>query len=256
MIFTVVVITASVAVLSWLRRRNAARGAAELPDISVPEALHTLARGPRPRRALAARALTEILCGEVQVLEEVLDEAKGAHPEFGGLRSDGRSILSVVLDDLLVKDSFSEAFVDLLLQCTAYDKEWDEADEWNQLVVSAASYLRDQEAAAVRLAKAEVLHRGGVVAAKAALLRKRLQGERTAAADLSEKLAAPGMLSMNTRAYCPVCLTMCPEMVRCPTCRNVGYCSHMHMQEDVRRHGAWCFPVGSDSAGNCTRSRQ
>ncbi|CAE7707202.1 unnamed protein product, partial [Symbiodinium pilosum] len=115
-----------------------------LPDISVPEALYALARAPcRTKRAACARALTSIVAGEVQVLEEILDESQGKHPEFGGVLPDGRGVLSVVLEDLAchtVDDT--EAFADLLLQCTDFDANWDDSDEWNTLTLQAVDYLR------------------------------------------------------------------------------------------------------------------
>jgi len=254
---TAVVVATSIAAYLWWRRRHAegegleggggGGNACTAPDISVPEALHTLAHGPRDRRALAARALTEILCGEVQVLEEVLDEAKGKHPEYGRRRSDGRSILGEVLHSLREVDMYTEAFLDFLLQCTFFDQEWDETDEWNELALEAATYLRDEEAAEQQLKAAEAAPHVPGIRAKLDALRRRLAGERGAAATLSEALAAPGMLSMNTRVFCPVSGNMKAQMVRCPRCNNVGYCTQAHLEEDAARHSYWCdFPAVAD----------
>jgi len=254
---TAVAILVPAALLSLWRRKRArvAIGVGATPDTSVPEALHTLARGPRGQRTLAARALAEIVSGEVQVLEEILDEARGAHPEFGGGRvNDGRTVLGVVLDDLAGADDCAEAAAELLLQMTHYDTEWDDTDEWNELAMAAVAYLRDEEAAEAKLTRALAEQGksadgvGTAVASKAAVLRRRLRGERNAAApedgaDSFRAPAAPGMLSMNTRAFCPVCLTRGPNMVRCPQCCNVGYCSTAHLREDAKRHRAWCYSL-------------
>ena len=35
----------------------------------------------------------------------------------------------------------------------------------------------------------------------------------------------PVPIRMSTLARCPVCMTMRADLVRCPRCRNVGYCS-------------------------------
>lgn len=191
--------------------------------------------------------MTEILNGEVQVLEEVLDEAREKHPEYGIRREDGRTVLSMVIDGLAERgaaanDAEAEAFVDLLLQCSFFDPEWDETDEWNEMALEAVAHLRDVEGAEERLARAEKLHAGGAVGSKVAVLRQRLRGDRVAkAAPAGESLATPGMLSMNTRVSCPVCMSMKEEPVRCPRCRNVGYCCIDHLRVDAKRHGAWCF---------------
>mmetsp|Transcript_81876 Transcript_81876/g.213587 ORF Transcript_81876/g.213587 Transcript_81876/m.213587 type:complete len:274 (+) Transcript_81876:60-881(+) len=258
---TSLAVAASSAALLWLHRRRLRRdlddaegegvgegggfAAGSLPDTSVPEALHTMLHGPRLSRARAARALTEILSGEVQVLEEVLDEARGTHSEFGGgRRSDGHTLLTLALEDLAQGDADAEAFADFLLQCTNYDAEWDESDEWNQMALSAVKFLREREGAEARLVQAVQALAGGPLGAKASVLHRRMKGERVASPELGESSDTPGMLSMNTRAYCPVCLKMCQEMVRCPRCRNVGYCTTEHMAEDAGRHRAWCFSRG------------
>lgn len=242
----------AVAVYAWWKRRQAATSSetkvCSAPDISVPEALHTLVHGPRDRAALAARALTDILCGEVQVLEEVLDEAKGKHLEYGRRRSDGRSIFAVALHALLQEDELAEAFIDFLLQCTYFDKEWDETDEWNELALETVAYLRDTEAADAKLEEVLTVQQDGLVRVKSIALRKRLAGERLDAPPLSEDIVGPGMLSMNTRVCCPVCLTMAPEMVRCQHCNNVSYFTQAHLEEDAARHGFWCDFQGSRSS--------
>eukprot|EP00933_Yihiella_yeosuensis_P068390 TRINITY_DN7396_c1_g1_i1.p1 TRINITY_DN7396_c1_g1~~TRINITY_DN7396_c1_g1_i1.p1 ORF type:complete len:260 (+),score=58.31 TRINITY_DN7396_c1_g1_i1:103-882(+) len=237
------VFSASAAFLLWRRRRQDSN-ASSLPDTSVPEALHTLARGePRSLRAAAARAIAAIMNGEVQVLEEVLDEEEGKHPEFGGRLPDGRGVLGVVLDDLASgggSECEQEAFADLLLQCTYFDSEWDETDEWNELALRAVSYLQKTLKAEARVAAAEK-NCSGPAAIKASVLRRRLQGDRKTTIGASEDGDTPGMLSMNTRVTCPVCMTMKPDMLRCPRCRNVGYCCAEHMRQDAERHSCWCF---------------
>ncbi|CAL1156029.1 unnamed protein product [Cladocopium goreaui] len=224
----------------WLKRRSTV-----LPDVSVPEATMAFGRGKeRFKRAACARALCSIINGEVQVLEEVLDESQGKHPEFGGVLPDGRGLLSVTLDDLAATGpaSETEAFADLLLACTAFDAAWDETDEWNALTMKVVKHLKDDLHALDRIAVLERQAAGSVLQ-KAAVLRQRLHGDRTMKPESlegSECLDVPMMLSMNTRVQCPVCMTMRTDLVRCPTCRNVGYCSARHLQADVDRHQFWC----------------
>mmetsp|Transcript_32392 Transcript_32392/g.60993 ORF Transcript_32392/g.60993 Transcript_32392/m.60993 type:complete len:257 (+) Transcript_32392:27-797(+) len=223
-------------------KRSAATTA--LPDISVPEALYAMARARNRRiRAACARALTGIMSGEVQVLEEILDESKGRHPEFGGHLPGGRGVLSVVLEDLSCNEDCAEdteAFADLLLQCTAFDVNWDETDEWNQLTLQAMEYLRKDLKAEQFLLVAERSN-SAAVSRKVSVLRRRLGGQWTADAPPgSENSDVPGMLSMNTRVQCPVCMTMQADLLRCPTCRNVGYCCAQHLQDDGVRHRYWC----------------
>eukprot|EP00927_Polykrikos_kofoidii_P062864 TRINITY_DN57658_c0_g1_i1.p1 TRINITY_DN57658_c0_g1~~TRINITY_DN57658_c0_g1_i1.p1 ORF type:complete len:274 (-),score=55.45 TRINITY_DN57658_c0_g1_i1:36-857(-) len=247
-----VVLATTVVPFLWWRRR---RRAAVCPDISIPEALHVLSHGSFSKRVLAARGLVGILNGEVQVLEELLDEASNVHPEYGGgRRNDGRCLLRVVLDDLSseVRALDAEAFADLLLQCTAFDVEWDETDEWNEMTQRAVGSLRAVEGADALLAKAEVRHAGSPIAEKASVLRRRLSGDRAAAVTVVPGTTelprpAPGVLSMNTRVQCAVCFQMGSDLMRCPQCQNVGYCSHGHLGEDLARHAAWCFPGGSVS---------
>jgi len=260
LICTLAVVTAATLFIYRRSRHGSSVALPEVPDTSVPEALHTLGHGTRAKRALAARALVEILGGEVQVLEDVLDEAQGAHPDVGGGRgNDGRGVLGVVLDELAGLDpqgpppqgetgqrgGEGEALVDLLLQCTAYDSQWDESDEWNQLTLRAVSFLCEEERAEVRLSLARDRYRGSLVAQKAAVVQRRLAGERAAAAEVNSLSPAPGMLSMNTRFACPVCMRMRADLVRCPQCRSVGYCSEEHMRSDADRHRAWCFAASS-----------
>lgn len=267
---TTAAVGAGVLLLRLLRQRQqeVASGFCGLPDTSVPESLHCLAHGEHRQRVLSARAITAIMQGEAQVLEEFLDDAQRKNPEFGGRRADGRSLIRVVLADLaagpasesLDPHGDTEALLDLLLQSTAYDPEWDDTDDWNETVLLAAGLLRD-EGAGAQLAAAEArllasqaaaLAQGAealqaqalALAAKAAVLLRRLAGEKAAAsADLAESAETPGMLSVNTRVKCPVCLVMQEQMLRCTQCHNVGYCSAKHLLEDAPRHSAWCVPV-------------
>lgn len=219
-----------------------------LPDISVPEALLALALGePKSKRAQAARALTAILDGEFQVLEEVLDEAAGAHPEYGrsGRSADGRGVLGVVLDDLIgPSEQDSEAFADFLLQCTSYDPQWQADDEWNEFTQRAVRFLADKENAGLRLTAAQCqATRGGRLAVKLQALQQRIAGERLPSPEHADSGEVPGMLSMNTRVQCASCMQMRPDLLRCTRCRNVAYCSAQHMRDDVARHSEWCFPA-------------
>ncbi|CAJ1427659.1 unnamed protein product [Effrenium voratum] len=186
-----------------------------------------------------------------------------ASRRFGGLLPDGRGVLAdswpaaglgvslaatsavcasqVVLDDFAAdtEPNETEAFADLLLQCTAFDASWDETDEWNEFTLSAVHHLQELKAEE-RISRAEAGNSSSV-RAKAATLRRRLAGERGCAAPKGPDPAdVPMMLSMNTRVQCPVCMTMQPDLLRCPTCRNVGYCSAEHLQADAGRHKFWC----------------
>lgn len=247
----------------------------------MPEALRCLSYGLRPeQQAEAARALVGILGGEAQVLEELLDEVANVHPDYGGGLRAGCSLLGVGLRTLakgvetkdtkdaepsasssLCRDcrpsaAVEEAWADLLLACTGFDPEWDETDDWNEQTIRAVNYLRNEEkaesfltAARSRLAR-ETESSSSYVAlvAKVDVLQRRLGGERTAPApeDADEPARhTPGMLSMNTRVCCAVCMSQNEKMVRCTRCRNVAYCCFEHLSADAKRHIIWCFvPAG------------
>jgi len=245
------VITAGVLAVTiglLMRWRRQGRFCGNMPDISVPEALHTLAHGTPCKCAQAARALTGVLFGDVQILEEVLDEARGVHPEFGCRRSDGKTIFTAVLNGLtqthVTDDNYDdvEAFADFLLQCIAYDPEWDDSDEWNQLTVKVVEYLTHSENACVLLEEAKERHKKKPIGFKMTILHRRLQGDKTAFDEAKTHPSTPGLLSMNTRVQCPVCLQMQAKMVLCPQCCNVAYCSKEHQDADSSRHHEWCFP--------------
>ena len=44
---------------------------------------------------------------------------------------------------------------------------------------------------------------------------------------------------------CPVCMTMQPDLLRCPTCRNVGYCSQGLSMQHVSRTLACLVSIGA-----------
>merc|ERR1712039_369470 len=70
---------------------------------------------------------------------------------------------------------------DLLLQCTAFDSEWADDDEWNELTQQVVAFLRDEERADSRLADAErKCANVAAVAGKIAVLRQRLRGDKSA----------------------------------------------------------------------------
>ena len=105
------------------------------PSISVPEALHVLLHGPAGKRAMAARALSSIIFGEVTVLEDLLDDIDGKHPEFGVPRTDGRTLRDVLVADL------SPAVRELIELATRNDDQWPDDDEWNVLAKTAREKL-------------------------------------------------------------------------------------------------------------------
>lgn len=226
-------------------------------DLSIPEALNTLVFGPRDAKALAARALADLVYGEVQVLEEVLDEAQGVHV---ALPSDGRHIF-MVLADALSAERFedAEAIALFLERCTAYDCEFNDEDEWNQQVLKLHALLKESPGFVASLARAKLKQ----VGACSIFLEKvldRLASDKTAQMVIVDDLSrsrgfgcacrrprsacAPKLIFVNTRVQCAVCKEPLHELdtpVRCPGCRCTSYCSKEHLDEDVIRHAAWCF---------------
>mgnify|MGYP003301926177 CR=1 FL=1 len=112
------------------------RNTINVPPCSVPEILHALAHGDCTVRALAGRALRSIIFGEVDVLEDLLDDVAGKHADdFGKKREDGRTLLDIAVEDASNGDADA---ITLLLAVTELDDAWDVAeDEWNLLVQRA-----------------------------------------------------------------------------------------------------------------------
>ena len=112
-----------------------------VPQCSVPEILHALAHGDSTVRALAGRALRSIIFGEVDVLEDLLDDVAGKHADdFGKRRTDGRTLLDIAVEDASNGDADA---ISLLLAVTELDEAWDVAeDEWNLLVQRARSEVK------------------------------------------------------------------------------------------------------------------
>jgi len=256
-----------------------AKANAGYPDISIPEGLHTLARGPRELKIAAAGALCELVNGEVQVLEEILDEAKFVHVPAP---ADGRNIFAVVTDEFL-QGPFdgAEVLATFIERCTAYDTEWDDEDEWNAQVLQVHEFLKDSPGAVSGLARAKAKQSGAAASLLGTVL-LRLQGDKKAVAEavaeavavpLSGRLfspllwllqrlglrrsqshiettlpAPPEVMSVNTRVQCAVCQEYTKTPVVCIKCKDANYCSEEHLKSDAKRHGTWCFePRGIQS---------
>ena len=97
--------------------------------------------GDKTVRALAGRALRSIIFGEVDVLEDLLDDVAGKHADdFGKKREDGRTLLDIAVEDASNGDADALA---LLLSITELDDAWDVAeDEWNLLVQHARGEVK------------------------------------------------------------------------------------------------------------------
>jgi len=252
---------------------------AAYPDISIPEGLHTLAHGPRKLKVAAAGALCEIVNGEVQVLEEILDEAKCVHVP---VPADGRNIFTVLIDELsLGAFAGAEVLATFIERCTAYDTAWDDEDEWNQQVLQVHEFLKECPGAVSGLARAKAKQYGAAASLLGTVL-LRLQGDRKAVAEavaeavavplwrrlfslllwLLQRLglgrspshiettlpAPPEVMSVNTRVQCAVSGKYTTKPVVCPKCKDANYCSEEHLKSDAVRHGTWCFePRGIQS---------
>lgn len=147
------------------------------PDISVPEALHTLAYGSREKKVAAAEALAGIVTGEVQILEEILSDANAEHVP---LPPDGRNIFRILVDDLAA-ESFdgAEAIAGLLANCTEYDLQWDDEDEWNELTGQVLEFLRKDPKVAKQLEAGAAIQNAKAAAMLKAVV-ERVAGDRKA----------------------------------------------------------------------------
>ncbi|CAH0366567.1 unnamed protein product [Pelagomonas calceolata] len=128
---TLITIALALGYTRWAKRNKV-----NVPQCSVPEILHALAHGDSTVRALAGRALRSIIFGEVDVLEDLLDDVAGKHADdFGKKREDGRTLLDIAVEDASNGDADA---ISLLLAVTELDDAWDVAeDEWNLLVQRA-----------------------------------------------------------------------------------------------------------------------
>lgn len=236
------------------------------PDISIPEGLHTLAHGSRKFKVLAAGSLSEIVNGEVQILEEILDEAKGVHVP---IPPDGRNLFTVLIDELSL-GSFegAEALATFIERCTAYDTEWDDEDEWNQQILEVQEFLKESPGVVAGLARAKA-KQSGTTASLLGVVLQRLKGEKKAVVDAVEAVVVPAwwhrlvapllwlrqrcglhrpdsdtppdVMSVNTRVQCAVCSEYTKAPVVCLQCKDATYCCEEHLKSDVGRHGTWCF---------------
>ena len=117
---TFVAVALALAFHKWSQRNKVS-----VPQCSVPEILHALAHGDKTVRALAGRALRSIIFGEVDVLEDLLDDVAGKHADdFGKKREDGRTLLDIAVEDASNGDADALA---LLLSITELDDAWDVA---------------------------------------------------------------------------------------------------------------------------------
>ena len=212
------------------------KNAVRVPQCSVPEILHALAHGDKTVRALAGRALRSIIFGEVDVLEDLLDDVAGKHADdFGRRRTDGRTLLDIAVEDASNGDADA---VSLLLAITELDDAWDVAeDEWNLLVQRARSEVK-------RAARGRLQARPSEGSPGLACLAARLDAPAAKIATpagfrAEDDTLVPEPLSFNTRARCAVCGVGCSER-RCARCRNVTYCCDAHRDADAARHGYWC----------------
>lgn len=209
--------------------------------VSIPEALHALTHGDEVRRSLAAVALCSILYGEVTVLEELLDEVKRKHGEFGRARADKRSLLDVAVEDAVVRGSRSAEM--LLLAITERDERWDDDDEWNSLTADTLKLLlsatprlerrRDEPQIAALLAR--IAGTADTKTPPGFSLHDEQHAPRL--------LTVPDVLPFNTRVMCAECgkaLLKEKEQIRCRCCNNVAYCSRDHALVDAQRHAFWC----------------
>jgi hypothetical protein len=224
--------------------------AVQIPQCSVPEILHALAHGDETVRALAGRALRSVMFGEVDVLEDLLDDVAGKHAQdFGRRRADGRTLLDIAVGDAAAGDADA---LSLLLAVTELDDNWDvEEDEWNVLVIrarAAVGAVKTQARTRDRMLGSQA--RKGVDAAPglaraAACLARRLEDPTLKLATppgfrQEDDTLVPEPLSFNTRARCAVCGKGVGAEFRCGRCRNVTYCCAAHRALDATRHGYWC----------------
>ena len=212
------------------------RSRVSVPQCSVPEILHALAHGDSTVRALAGRALRSIIFGEVDVLEDLLDDVAGKHADdFGKKREDGRTLLDIAVEDASNGDADA---VSLLLAITELDEAWDvDEDEWNLLVQRARGEVK-------RAARGRLQARPSDGSVGLACLVARLDAPAAKIATptgfrAEDDTLVPEPLSFNTRARCAVCGVGCSER-RCARCRNVTYCCDAHRDADAQRHGYWC----------------
>ena len=115
-----VVATLATVTLALIYHKWSKQKKVRVPQCSVPEILHALAHGDKTVRALAGRALRSIIFGEVDVLEDLLDDVAGKHADdFGKKREDGRTLLDIAVEDASNGDADALA---LLLAVTELDE--------------------------------------------------------------------------------------------------------------------------------------
>ena len=141
---TIITIALALGFYRWSKRNTI-----NVPQCSVPEILHALAHGDKTVRALAGRALRSIIFGEVDVLEDLLDDVAGKHSDdFGQRRTDGRTLLDIAVEDASNGDADA---LSLLLAVTELDDAWDVAEEeWILLVQRCRGEVKKAAASKVR----------------------------------------------------------------------------------------------------------
>ena len=159
-------------------------------------------------RALAGRALRSIIFGEVDVLEDLLDEVAGKHSDdFGQRRTDGRTLLDIAVEDAANGDADA---ISLLLSITELDDAWDVAeDEWNLLVQRARGEVK--KAAHGKLQARPSEGSPGLACLAARLDAPAAKIATPAGFRAEDDTLVPEPLSFNTRARCAVCGVGCSE---------------------------------------------
>ena len=228
---TIIAVVLALGYHRWSKRKTI-----NVPQCSVPEILHALAHGDKTVRALAGRALRSIIFGEVDVLEDLLDDVAGKHSDdFGKTREDGRTLLDIAVEDAANGDADA---VSLLLAITELDEAWDvDEDEWNLLVQRCRGEVK-------KAARGRLQARPPEGSVGLACLVARLDAPAAKIATpngfrAEDDTLVPEPLSFNTRARCAVCGVGCSER-RCARCRNVTYCCDAHRDADAARHSYWC----------------
>eukprot|EP00397_Hematodinium_sp_SG-2012_P040371 GEMP01044218.1.p1 GENE.GEMP01044218.1~~GEMP01044218.1.p1 ORF type:complete len:233 (+),score=40.57 GEMP01044218.1:828-1526(+) len=222
------------------RKRNGAVVKYLDASISVPEILGVLGRGPLALKAVALRPLLPILEGEVDMLQEIIDEAHGVHNKIA---PEG-NLFDVLLRDLAESELhiFSQEIVVFFLICTRYDSSWDESDQWNALVLEIIALLRSKHSEQVERCIARGIPLEPV--------RERIQTQSQK--DVTQREMPPvefgdqqvDLLSFNTRVECADCGKLLSSLVctavAC-SCGNALYCGAEHKRKDKARHQRWCY---------------
>merc|ERR1719387_1173945 len=103
-----------------------------------------------------------------------------ANAEHVPLPPDGRNIFRIMADDLAAGPfEGSETLARLLVNCTEYDLQWDDEDEWNALTNDVLEFLRKDPEVAKQLALGTTVQTGKAAASLQAVV-ERVAGDRKA----------------------------------------------------------------------------